>query len=99
MSDIVKRLRGQYPVGPIGEDGEPEFGWRKFEGLPPIQSEAADEIERLRKERDGLRETLHEIDVLAGSIIPPDGAEAAHSALADILVMIRPHRKPLKDET
>lgn len=51
MSDITNRLRGKYPLGPIGEDGEPEFGWRQFDRttLPPIHGEAADEIDRLNR--------------------------------------------------
>ena len=63
MSDeIVNRLRCRYASGPI-INGEPEFGWRDFGGpveklmLPtPIMKEAADEIERLRAEVEGLRE-------------------------------------------
>jgi len=47
IGDLVDRLRGNYPMGPIMENGEPEFGWRKFEHSP-ICTEAADEIERLR---------------------------------------------------
>ena len=46
-NDITERLRGKYPIGPRGADGEPEFGWRCF-ATPPIQHEAADEIESLR---------------------------------------------------
>jgi hypothetical protein len=40
--DLVNRLRGMYSMGP--------FGTRGFDGhvIPPIQLEAADEIERLR---------------------------------------------------
>lgn len=63
MSDLIHRLRCKYPVGPIGADGEPEFGWRDFSGpapagmmLPaPINLEAADEIERLQKEVEDMR--------------------------------------------
>lgn len=46
-SKLTDRLRGKYAVGPTGADGEPEFGWRQFP-TPPIQHEAADEIDRLR---------------------------------------------------
>lgn len=53
--DLVRRLRGQYAMGPHTPNGEPEFGWRQFEA-PPIQYEAADEIERLRAENARLRE-------------------------------------------
>lgn len=49
-NDLVRRLRGEYAVGPTLPNGEPEFGWRKM-GTPPfIQLEAANEIERLRHE-------------------------------------------------
>lgn len=56
--DIVQRLRGRYPIGPMLPNGEPEFGWREHGGIltkehgiipsPPILEEAAKEIERLR---------------------------------------------------
>lgn len=44
---LTDRLRGKYACGPTMENGEPEFGWRQFD-TPPIQQEAAAEIERLR---------------------------------------------------
>ena len=44
---LVDRLRGQYACGPHLPNGNPEFGWRQFQA-PPIQHEAAAEIERLR---------------------------------------------------
>ena len=50
---LADRLRGKYAVGPTLPNGEPEFGWRQHE-VPPIQKEAADEIERLRKALDHL---------------------------------------------
>lgn len=64
MSDIVERLRGIYTV-PVDDgggllDGKDTFT-RTFDGLPPIWGEAADEIERLRAERDDYREALVEI--------------------------------------
>jgi hypothetical protein len=43
---LVDRLRGKYASGPHLPNGKPEFGWRQFEA-PPIQHEAAAEIERL----------------------------------------------------
>jgi|GEM_PF-5161672 len=43
---LVDRLRGKYANGPTTASGEPEFGWRQFQ-TPPIQHEAANEIERL----------------------------------------------------
>lgn len=43
---LVKRLRGQYGIGPENPSGEPEMGYRAF-FVPPIQIEAADEIARL----------------------------------------------------
>lgn len=54
-NDLALRLRSQYACGPTLPSGEPEFGWRQFE-TPPIQHEAADEIERLCKviERAGV---------------------------------------------
>lgn len=49
---LVDRLRGKYANGPTMANGEPEFGWREFP-TPPIQHEAADEIEGLRLELAG----------------------------------------------
>ncbi len=46
-NNLIDRLRGKYAVGPMLENGEPEFGWRQYE-VSPIQHQAADEIERLR---------------------------------------------------
>lgn len=45
-SRLVDRLRGKYAVGPTLDNGEPEFGWRHHQ-VPPIQHEAANEIDRL----------------------------------------------------
>ena len=45
---LTDRLRGRYACGPTMASGEPEFGWREFE-TPPVQHEAADEIDRLRE--------------------------------------------------
>lgn len=53
--DIVDRLRGRYSMGPHLPNGKPEFGFRQFEA-PPIQHEAAAEIERLRLEVKMLTE-------------------------------------------
>ena len=76
--DITSRLRCKYPVGVIGEDGEPEFGWRDFSGpapeglvLPtPLMLEAANcidaqaaEIERLRIQNDGYDGTIAKRDL------------------------------------
>lgn len=65
--DIVDRLRGRYPCGPRLPNGEPEFGWREFDPdslahllkkPSGIMREAADEIERLRKENADLRSAI-----------------------------------------
>jgi hypothetical protein len=45
--ELTDRLRGKYQIGPHMPNGDPEFGWNQFEA-PPIQHEAATEIERLR---------------------------------------------------
>lgn len=50
---LVDRLRGRYACGPMLPNGEPEFGWRQFD-TPPIQHEAADEIDRLNVWADGF---------------------------------------------
>ena len=46
---LVDRLRGRYACGPTLPNGEPEFGWREMPA-PPIQHEAATEIERLQEQ-------------------------------------------------
>lgn len=57
VSDRLKdRLRGRYAVGPTMENGEPEFGWRTVP-VPPIQEEAANELERL----ESALEQIHKI--------------------------------------
>lgn len=43
---LTDRLRGKYANGPTMPNGEPEFGWHEYP-TPPIQKEAADEIDRL----------------------------------------------------
>lgn len=67
QGDIVDRLRGRYPCGPRLPNGEPEFGWREFDPdtlahllkkPSAIMREAADEIERLRKENADLRSAV-----------------------------------------
>lgn len=62
---LVDRLRGRYANGPTLTNGEPEFGWREFQ-TPPIQHEAADEIERLRA-------ALYAITNLCKTISKPEG--------------------------
>ena len=66
MSDVVEklRLRDEYEVmlGPFNQ----LYGLAKS-----LEHEAADEIERLRAERDGLREALR--DLVAG--VEQTGAE------------------------
>lgn len=56
-NDLVRRLRGQYAVGPTLPNGEPEFGWRTFGEPSAINLEAATEIERLRALLWKLRST------------------------------------------
>lgn len=46
--DLLDRLRGKYAVGPRGENGEPEFGYREFEATA-INLEAANKIEELMR--------------------------------------------------
>jgi hypothetical protein len=48
---LVMRLRGIYAIGPnamqMGPNDKPEFGWRTFDQMPPIQFEAAARIQEL----------------------------------------------------
>jgi hypothetical protein len=46
IRDLTGRLRGVYPLGPL-VDGQPEFGWRYFDNLPPIMGNAAAIVERV----------------------------------------------------
>jgi hypothetical protein len=57
---LVDRLRGKYASGPHLPNGNPEFGWRQFQA-PPIQHEAAAEIERLTSEIDSLKALVSEM--------------------------------------
>jgi hypothetical protein len=54
------RLRGIYAIGPnadlMGPHDTPEFGWRTFDKMPPIQFEAASRIEQLEEELQKYRE-------------------------------------------
>jgi hypothetical protein len=51
VADIVNRLRGRYPMGPLGADGEPKCGWREMAGTmtveypTPLMVEAANVIQ------------------------------------------------------
>lgn len=56
---LIDRLRGRYGIGPIMENGEPEFGWRQFE-TSPIQHEAADRIEKLERDLANLQELVRQ---------------------------------------
>lgn len=62
--DLTKRLRGLYAIGPTLPSGEPEFGWRQYEGTPPIQIEAAERIEQLEAEVAKLAEKAWRYDEL-----------------------------------
>jgi hypothetical protein len=57
---LTNRLRGIYAIGPnadqMGPTDKPEFGWREFPNLPPIQYEAAARIEELEEELQKYRE-------------------------------------------
>ena len=98
--DIVERLRGVYraPItdglGAAGGD-EPDNSHefvRKFE-TPPIQHEAADEIER---SREALREIY---EVYAGSEGIPQPLTAAEGYLLSLLMeVVRIAQKALEKE-
>lgn len=73
-NSLTDRLRGKYANGPTMPNGEPEFGWREFP-VPPIQKEAAGEIERLsadlnlcRAERDAADEVSRTARRLVGAL-------------------------------
>lgn len=58
---LVRKLRGDYPVGPLNAAGEPEFGWRDLSGeittrIPTaLMLEAADALEGLIAANDVLQ--------------------------------------------
>lgn len=58
---LIDRLRGKYASGPHLPNGNPEFGWRQFQA-PPIQHEAAAEIDRLQTELAEARIVLGKIN-------------------------------------
>lgn len=51
---LAHRLTGHYPIGPIGPDGQPEFGFREFP-TAPIFHEASAALRQLLTERRALR--------------------------------------------
>jgi len=85
MSDLVNRLLGRYPMGPI-INGEPEFGWRQFDGLPPIQKEAAEEIIRLHRDLELAIAGLQEIATPFGCPLVGDWDETASEKARKYLV-------------
>lgn len=99
MSNIVERLRGTYRIsitdgfGPIlssEESDNPNEFVRTFKS-PPIQHEAAAEIERLRAERQRTAALIEEVKKLLGralacnpplhAAVPADEARALLSKL------------------
>lgn len=72
---IQDRLRGKYAIGPVMENGEPEFGYREFRlpncdkcgraGMPPIQLEAADYIDELEAKIESLENKIDDMELAA----------------------------------
>jgi len=56
VAALVDRLRGRYPIGPIGQDGTPEFGYRDFPIDSPLREEAAAALEALARQRDAEKD-------------------------------------------
>lgn len=63
---LTDRLRGKYAVGPIMDNGEPEFGWNQYPTVS-IQLEAADRIEALEEKN---RQLLMEINDMQTCLFP-----------------------------
>lgn len=91
MSDLVNRLRGIYTI-PVNDgagllDGKDTFT-RKFDNLPPIQAEAANELERVYALVEQLRQVVSDVvkwneaynEPLCGPIALIDRARAALAA-------------------
>lgn len=73
---LVDRLRGKYASGPHLPNGNPEFGWKQFQA-PPIQHEAAAEIEYLRTL---LLNAVNEYPMASGVYVDQDG-QAGYGSL------------------
>lgn len=71
--NLLDRLHGRYPMGPIMPDGEPEFGFRQFE-TTPIQREAAYAIERLTAELKEAREEIKRLFGMSQQVRQPEDA-------------------------
>ena len=75
IKNLVNRLQGVYPVGPILDNGEPEFGWRDNSGvlaegtqIPlPIMLEAAFVLEETQKEIAKLKAQRAVYKIMANS--------------------------------
>jgi hypothetical protein len=80
---LIDRLRGRYANGPIMPNGEPEFGWREFQ-TPPVQHEAAAEIERLRARTETLAFALERANSDLADIAPRSdtGSKRGHKIAA-----------------
>lgn len=82
--DMVKRLRGIYTV-PVNDGAGPLNGSNEFTrafDVPPIQREAADEIERLRAENAAIRTVADEAE------LNREGIKAAHADLRKLRARI-----------
>lgn len=79
---LTDRLRGRYAVGPTLPNGEPEFGWREHK-TPPIQHEAAAEIERLRNLLEAIAPfaAIGGLLNMAGKAAMPDDVSASRLKL------------------
>ena len=88
LKAISNRLRGQYPVGPLDENGKPEFGWRDMSGnyngpIPsPLMLEAAEIIDQLRQQ---LEAAQSHINCLEDAITERDNALAEVQRMQSII--------------
>lgn len=76
VTSIINRLQGIYPIGPIGENGEPEFGWESRSGtmsdvhIPtPLMLEASHVINTMN---DEIAQRDEELEDMRLSWIPED---------------------------
>jgi hypothetical protein len=79
---LTDRLRGRYACGPHLPNGNPEFGWRQFQA-PPIQHEAAAEIERLRE----ALLLIHDMAMNCSNMTDDDDASLMFEKLAGAAVV------------
>lgn len=89
---LVQRLRGIYAVG---KGDPPEFGFRQFDNLPAIQSEAANRIEELERELSAAQaeRNAHALAAHQANL----RAQAAQARIAELEAEVRAHEAAIRE--